>query len=88
MRTPYERLLKARILWPLGMSNTSITLTAQGEMTQKAKTKISMESASLEEKGNSQVSIEGAGVAVKANGTLDLQAAGTTTVKGAMVNIN
>ena len=80
--------LKAKTKLELSAGDTSITLTAQGEMTQKAKTKISMESASLEEKGNSQVSIEGAGVAVKANGTLDLQAAGTTTVKGAMVNIN
>ena len=80
--------LKAKTKLELSAGDTSITLTAQGEMTQKAKTKISMESASLEEKGTSQVSIEGAGVAVKANGTLDLQAAGTTTVKGAMVNIN
>lgn len=31
MRTPYETLLKSRVLWPLGMSNTKITLSEQEE---------------------------------------------------------
>lgn len=31
MRSPYEYLLKSRILWPLGMSNTAVFLTEEEE---------------------------------------------------------
>ena len=31
MRTPYENLLKSRVIWPLGMSRTAITLTPEEE---------------------------------------------------------
>lgn len=31
MRTPYEYLLQARLIWPLGMSNTAIFLTEEQE---------------------------------------------------------
>ena len=31
MRSPYEYLLQARVIWPLGMSNTSIFLTEEQE---------------------------------------------------------
>ena len=63
-------------------------MTAQGEMTQKAKSQVSVETATLEEKGSTKVSIQGADIAVAATTSLNLQASGNTTVKGAMVNIN
>lgn len=80
--------LKAKTQLVLSAGDTSITMTAQGEMTQKAKSQVSVETATLEEKGSTKVSIQGADIAVAATTSLNLQASGNTTVKGAMVNIN
>lgn len=80
--------LKAKTKLTLSAGDTTVMLEASGNLTQKAKNKVSVEGATIEAKGSAKVSVQGAAVEVKANSTLDLQATGPTTVKGAMVNIN
>ena len=72
----------------LSAGDTTVTLESAGNLTEKASSKIAMETANLEGKGSAQVKLEGGMVDVKSNGTMNLQATGTTAVKGLMVNIN
>ena len=80
--------LKAKTKLTLSAGDTTVELDASGTLTEKAKTKISMEAATVEEKGTAQVSVQGNVVEVKAEATMTLQASGPNTIKGAMVNIN
>ena len=80
--------LKAKTKLTLSAGDTTVELDASGTLTEKAKTKISMEAATVEEKGTAQVSVQGKVVEVKADATMTLQASGPNTIKGAMVNIN
>lgn len=80
--------LKAKTKLTLSAGDTTIEMDASGTLTEKAKTKISMEAATVEEKGTAQVSVQGKVVEVKADATMTLQASGPNTIKGAMVNIN
>ena len=80
--------LKAKTKLVLSAGDTTVTLESAGNLTEKASSKIAMETANLEGKGSAQVKLEGGMVDVKSNGTMNLQATGTTAVKGLMVNIN
>ena len=80
--------LKAKTKLTLSAGDTSVVLESSGNLTQTAKSKVSVEGATVEAKGSAKVAVQGAAVEVKADSTLQLQASGPTTVKGAMVNIN
>lgn len=80
--------LKAGKKLTLSAGDTAITLEASGTITGKAKSKIALEAANIEEKANAKVAIQAAQAQVKANATLDLEASGPATLKGAIVNIN
>ena len=80
--------LKAKTKLVLSAGDTTVTLESAGNLTEKASSKIAMETANLEGKGSARVKLEGGMVDVKSNGTMNLQATGTTAVKGLMVNIN
>lgn len=80
--------LKAKTKLVLSAGDTSVTLEASGNITNKAKSKIASQAANIEDKANAKVAIQGAQVDVKADATMNLQASGPATLKGAMVNIN
>lgn len=61
--------LKAKTKLTLSAGDTTVELDASGTLTEKAKTKISMEAATVEEKGTAQVSVQGKVVEVKADAT-------------------
>ena len=71
-----EHRLKAKTKLTLSAGDTTVELDASGTLTEKAKTKISMEAATVEEKGTAQVSVQGKVVEVKADATMTLQASG------------
>ena len=72
--------LKAKQKLTLMAGDTSVVLEATGNLTQKAKSKVSMEAATIEEKATAQVDVKGAAVSVKGDTTLTLQ--------GGIVKIN
>lgn len=72
--------LKAKQKLTLMAGDTSVVLEATGNLTQKAKSKMSMEAATIEEKATAQVDVKGAAVSVKGDTTLTLQ--------GGIVKIN
>lgn len=83
-----EVTLQAKTKLTLSAGDTAIVLEAAGNLTQTAKNKVSIQSATLEEKGSAKVAIEGASTEVKASTALNMQSSGSATVKGAVINLN
>ena len=80
--------LKAKTKLALSAGDTTVVLEASGNLTQKAKSKVSIQGANIEAAGSAKVAVSGGSVEVKADSTMNLQATGTATVKGLQVKIN
>ena len=83
-----EIKLSAKTKLTLSAGDTSIVLESSGNLTEKSKTKIAMESATIEGKASAKLALSGANSEVKADATLTLQASGPANLKGAIVKIN
>lgn len=72
--------LKAKQKLTLSAGDTSVVLEATGNLTQKAKSKVSIQAATIEEKATAQATYKGASVSVKGDANL--------TMQGGIVKIN